>query len=104
VVEVNKELALGFEVTELEDEMTLGGSGMHRADRHFFRRAQIKIELSIFFREARQPIQVVNFSLGEDRQRRELAGVASGRGRAAREFMFSVEITDCRLISPFDLL
>jgi hypothetical protein len=35
--------------------------------RAFFRRAQVKIELSIFFREARQPIEIVNFSL---RQRR----------------------------------
>jgi len=68
VVGVRKELAFGFEVAELKDEMSFGGGGMHRVDARFFRRAQIKIELSIFFREARQPIEVVNFSLRQDRQ------------------------------------
>jgi len=67
VIRVSKKLALGFEVAKLEDEMNFRGVSVHRADARLFRRAQVKIELSIFFGEARQPIQVVNFSLGQDR-------------------------------------
>ena len=67
VIGVSKKLALGFEVAKLEDEMSFGGVSVHRADARFLRCAQVKIELSIFFGEPRQPIQVVNFSLGQDR-------------------------------------
>jgi hypothetical protein len=67
VIGVDEELAFGFEVAKLKDEVGLGGVSMHRVDAGFFRRAQIKIELSIFLSEPRQPIQVVNFSLGENR-------------------------------------
>jgi len=60
-------LALGFEIAKLKNEMGFGGVSVHRADARFFRRAQVKIELSIFSRERRQPIKVVNFSLGQNR-------------------------------------
>jgi hypothetical protein len=64
---MSKKLAPGFEVAKLEDEMSFRGVSVHRADARSFRCAQVKIELSIFCGEPRQPIQVVNFPLGQDR-------------------------------------
>jgi hypothetical protein len=56
IVAVDKELALGFEIAKLEDEVGLGGNGMDRFDSRSLGCAQVEIELPVFLGESRQPV------------------------------------------------
>jgi hypothetical protein len=93
---VHKELALGLEITELKDEVGLGGGGTNRFDPCAFGGAQVKIELSILLAEPWRPVPSISPWVSIDSRR---GGSAKFRVRSRSD----VKITDGRLISPLDL-
>ena len=64
---VVEEPALRLEIPQLQDQMYRDRHSA-RMDNISFGLAQIEVHLSVFVSEAGQPVQLVDFVLGKDRQ------------------------------------